>query len=49
MPQSDLHDMIIELRSVTQGVGTYEWGFDHLAELSGRLADDVVAQHQAAE
>ena len=49
VPQSDLHDMIIELRSVTQGVGTYEWGFDHLAELSGRLADDVVAQHQAAE
>lgn len=49
VPQSDLHDMIIELRSVTQGVGTYEWGFDHLAELSGRLADDVVAQRQAAE
>ena len=49
VPQSELHDMIIELRSVTQGVGTYEWGFDHLSELSGRLADDVVAQRQAAE
>ena len=48
VPQSELHDMIIELRSVTHGVGTYEWGFDHLSELSGRLADDVVAQRQTA-
>jgi hypothetical protein len=24
--------------------GTYEWKFDHLAELSGRLADQVVEQ-----
>jgi hypothetical protein len=23
-------------------VGTYGWSFDHLAELSGRLADNVV-------
>lgn len=48
MPQSELHDMIVELRSLTFGVGTYEWTFDHLSELTGRLADDVVANRQQA-
>ncbi len=34
----------------TSGVGTYTARFDHLAELTGRLADNVLAAHkQAAE
>ena len=45
MPASELDDLIIELRSVTAGVGTYTADFDHLAELSGRLADQVLAQN----
>ena len=48
MPLSELHNLIIELRSLTQGVGTYEMEFDHLAELTGRLADQVVATRKAA-
>lgn len=44
IPQSEMHDMIIELRSMTQGVGTFAWTFDHLQELSGKLADDVVSR-----
>lgn len=48
MPQSELHGLIIDLRSLTQGVGTFEVAFDHLAELSGKLADSVVATHKAA-
>ncbi len=48
MPMSELHDLIVDLRSLTQGVGTYEMGFDHLAELSGKLAEQVVATHHAA-
>ena len=43
MPQSEIHDLIVELRSLSQGVGTYQWKFDHLAELTGKLADDVIA------
>lgn len=50
MPQSELHDLIVDLRSLTLGVGTFEWKFDHLAELAGRDADQIVAQRkQAAE
>ena len=51
IPQSEMHDFIIELRSQTQGVGTFTSRFDHLQNLSGRLADDVVqarAEEKAA-
>ena len=48
MPLSEMSDLIIELRSLTQGVGTYEMVFDHLAELTGKLADQVTAARKAA-
>ena len=35
--------MINDLRSLTMGIGTFVSEFDHLQELSGKLADDVVA------
>jgi elongation factor G len=44
MPESELASLIIEIRSATAGVGTFEMTFDHLAELTGRAADAVVAQ-----
>ncbi|MCP5368394.1 MAG: elongation factor G [Hyphomicrobiales bacterium] len=47
MPQSEIHDLIIELRSLTMGTGSYTWTFDHLQELTGRIADDIVAQRAA--
>ncbi|MDP6567657.1 MAG: elongation factor G [Alphaproteobacteria bacterium] len=49
MPQSELLDLIIELRSATQGTGSYIAKFDHLQELTGRLADDVVEAHREEE
>jgi elongation factor G len=48
MPQTELHGLIIDLRSLTQGVGTFETEFDHLAELTGKLADHIVASRKAA-
>jgi elongation factor G len=48
MPLAELSDLIIDLRSLTQGVGTYEAEFDHLSELSGKLAEHVVTAHKAA-
>jgi elongation factor G len=47
MPQSEVHDLIVEIRSLTLGVGTFEWAFDHLQELTGRLADRVVEARKA--
>jgi elongation factor G len=50
IPESEMDDLIVELRSATAGVGTYTAHFDHLSELTGRLADNVLAAHkQAAE
>ena len=48
LPQAELHDLIIELRSLTLGVGTFAWRFHHLQELTGRLADKVIEHHVAA-
>lgn len=42
MPQAEMGDLIIELRSATAGVASYVAGFSHMAELTGRLADDVL-------
>ncbi len=42
IPESEIGDLIIELRSVTAGVGTFSTRFDHMAELSGRPAEMVL-------
>jgi len=43
MPQAEIGDLIVELRSQSLGVGTYTYEFDHLQEFSGKEADKVVA------
>jgi len=42
MPQTEMADLIIELRSATAGVASYHAVFDHMAELTGRLADEAI-------
>jgi elongation factor G len=42
IPESEIGDLIVELRSATAGVGTFSTRFDHMAELSGRPADMVL-------
>ena len=49
MPLAEIHDLIIELRSMTQGSGTYTFEFDHMQELVGRLADQVLEERKASE
>ena len=46
IPEAEIGDLIIELRSATAGVGGFETKFDHLAELSGRVADQVIANRK---
>ncbi len=48
VPETEIQDLIVELRSATAGVGTFAAKFDHLAELTGRLADQVLAAQKAA-
>ena len=43
MPQAEMARLILSLRAITQGVGFYTYKFDHLAELTGREAETVIA------
>jgi elongation factor G len=47
IPESEIRDLIVELRSATAGVGTFSSRFDHLSELTGRLADQAVEKAKA--
>jgi elongation factor G len=48
VPETEIQDLIVELRSATAGVGSFAAKFDHLAELTGRLADQVMAGQKNA-
>jgi elongation factor G len=43
IPEAEIQNLIVELRSATAGVGTFRATFDHLAELTGKIADQVLA------
>lgn len=47
LPQADLHDLIIELRSLTFGVGGYVARYDHLTPVTGKQAARVLDTSQA--
>jgi elongation factor G len=49
MAEAEIGDLIIEVRSATAGVGSFTYKFDHMAELTGRTADQIVAARRAAE
>jgi elongation factor G len=48
MPETEIGDLIVEVRSATAGVGSYTCRFDHMAEVTGRTADQIVAAKKAA-
>ncbi len=47
LPQAEMSDLIIELRSATMGVGHFAQVFDHLQEIGGRAADAVIEARKA--
>ena len=49
LPEFEIGDLIVEVRSATAGVGGLSFRFDHLQELTGKQADQVVAARKAAE
>ena len=49
MAEAEIGDLIIEVRSATAGVGSFTFKFDHMQELTGRTADQIVAARRAAE
>ncbi len=48
MPHDERQDFIMDLRSMTQGLGGFETAFDHMVELTGRKADEASQKARAA-
>jgi elongation factor G len=48
MPEAEVGNLIVEVRSATAGVGTFRAKFDHMAEVTGRTAEQIVAARKAA-
>ena len=48
MPASEMQDLITEVRSISQGIGTFTSSFSHYQELVGRDADKVVQVRKQA-
>jgi elongation factor G len=42
LPQAEMHDFIVELRSLTLGVGSFHWEYDHLQEVPEKLAERIL-------
>jgi elongation factor G len=47
IPEAEMDNLIVELRSATSGAGFYEAAFDHLMEVVGKHAKDVIAAQAA--
>jgi elongation factor G len=49
IPQGEMWDYIIELRTLSQGLGYYIWKFSHLVPVLPNLSQELISKHSAAE
>ncbi|MEM6500685.1 MAG: hypothetical protein AAF685_02480, partial [Cyanobacteria bacterium P01_C01_bin.89] len=43
LPQAEMRDLIVSLRSLTLGVGTFSWRYDHLQPVPEKLTQQVLS------
>ena len=48
LPHAERQDFISELRSMTQGLATFESVFDHMVEVTGRRAEEAMKKTKSA-
>ena len=48
IPQAEMQDLIVELRSLTLGVGSFRWQFDHLQEVPDKIREKMLATYAEA-
>lgn len=48
LPQAEMSNLIVELRSLTLGVGFFSWQHDHLQEVPDKLVNQILAQTSAS-
>ncbi|MDA0867544.1 MAG: hypothetical protein O2890_14280, partial [Cyanobacteria bacterium] len=47
IPEVELQTMILELRSLTLGVGFFRWTYDHLDPVPDKLRDRILTAQPA--
>ena len=48
VPQAEMLNYAIDLKSMTSGTGSFDLAFDHYETLQGKLAEDVIKAAKAA-
>ncbi len=48
LPQSEMQNLIVELRSLTMGVGHFNWHYDHLQPVPEKLAEQVLVGRESS-
>jgi elongation factor G len=48
MPEAEIGELIVELRSATAGAGSFTRQFERMAEVTGKAADQIIAAHRVA-
>ncbi|NRB08632.1 MAG: elongation factor G [Richelia sp.] len=48
LPQAEMQNFIVELRSQTLGVGSFHWKFDHLQEVPDKVAGRILTNSEEA-
>jgi elongation factor G len=43
IPQAEMQDLIVELRSLTMGVGFFQWKYDRLQEVPDKISERVLS------
>jgi elongation factor G len=46
-PIAEMHNLIIELRSLTFGVGFFDWQYDHLQEVPDKVSDKILSHNSS--
>ena len=49
IPQGEIHDLIVSLRSLSQGTGFFEWTHDHLQEVPDALTRSIVEHYRSEQ
>jgi elongation factor G len=44
VPQSEVLNYVVDLKSMTSGTGSFDMEFDHYEKLTGKLADEVIEE-----
>ena len=45
LPQSEMADFVVELRSLSMGTGKIDWQFDHLQEVPDKDVEKMLSQN----